>query len=71
MSDLIPKVHETLANMNPEAQQAYSMGLSDAYKEVFDVFGAAFTSSDLSGAFRRLRASWECVQSTLVVRGVL
>jgi hypothetical protein len=59
------------ARMSPEELSAYSMGLSNAYSDVFEAFGAAFEAGqDIHTLFARLSAQWDDVRATQIVRGV-
>lgn len=72
MSDLAPKVHDTLAKMTELEQLAYSIGLSHAYEELFKAFEEAFANGhDIHTVFNRLHDSWDYVEAAQIVRGVL
>jgi hypothetical protein len=72
MADCLPKVHETLAEMNTEERRAYSKGLSQTYAAVFDAFGIAFEEdADIHAVYKQITMQWKRVCDTQVREGVL
>lgn len=64
----------TVNRMSADEKRTYTMGLSNAYADVFDVFTAAFSGAmprDIHAVFERISAQWDDVHATQVVRGAL
>lgn len=59
-------------HMSPEELDAYSIGLSDAYANVFLAFAIAFDlGQDIHDLRERISAQWNAVRATQAVRGAL
>lgn len=73
MSGIGFKAFQMMANMSHDERMAYSMGLSNAYQDVFNHFAEAFThgNADVHAIFMRITSDWDDVRNQQIIKGVL
>lgn len=70
-ADRWAKREAMIARLSPQELNAYSAGLSHAYTDVFKAFTRGFADGqDIHELYERIRAQWDDVHATQIVRRV-